>query len=411
MKKTLIGNYITSYDDMIYESGPNSFKNFMNDKYNKVHIELYNDALNKYYNYLLSSCISYEFLYELFSIMKNNSYSASEIHNLIKDISQQIEESDEFAKETKEEIKKSKIHEIFYDAANKLYNIIQTLNNDDPIKKTLLELCLNQNYLCKAYELTVNYLYELKEVMKMYIENILNEDDIKDFTATYLDSVEFIIPEKDVVEEPFDYIFKTFTLNSDTDIIEEHNSYMSEMKDYVLILEDEHGLRIGFNRKGEWIIILDGAKYVSKEGMKIVFNKLKEINNILKTKLRVEAYKQFNSNHKVIEIKNSEYWKSSSIIIISKIAPYRKKIVNLSEWWNSNYYNINGHNYKDISEIKLTKENLLDSEVIELNYISGKAKMYSKTNDITYEVPFSYLNENTVINDELFLTNTFLNNS
>ena len=37
--------------------------------------------------------------------------------------------------------------------------------------------------------------------------------------------------------------------------------------------------------------------------------------------------------------------------------------------------------------------------------------MYSKTNDITYEVPFSYLNENTVINDELFLTNTFLNNS
>ena len=211
--------------------------------------------------------------------------------------------------------------------------------------------------------------------------------------------------------EPFDYIFKTFTLNSDTDIIEEHNFYMSEMKDYVLILEDEHGLRIGFNRKGEWIIILDGAKYVSKEGMKIVFNKLKEINNILKTKLRVEAYKQFNSNHKVIEIKNSEYWKSSSIIIISKIAPYRKKIVNLSEWWNSNYYNINGHNYKDISEIKLTKENLLDSEVIELNYISGKAKMYSKTNDITYEVPFSYLNENTVINDELFLTNTFLNNS
>ena len=45
MKDNLYGNIITNYNDMIYRSHPVKFDEFMSDKYNKVHIELFNDAL------------------------------------------------------------------------------------------------------------------------------------------------------------------------------------------------------------------------------------------------------------------------------------------------------------------------------------------------------------------------------
>lgn len=367
MDKILLGNYISSYDDMVYESGPNNFKNFMSDKYNRVHNELYNEALERYYKYVLDKYISYEFLYELFCIMKNNS-----------------------------------------DTSTTLYNAIVKSNNII-IKNALSYLCLNaRDYVNKAYDLIFDYLDMLKIAMSENINGIEDKDDIQDFTASYIDTSIFIRPESD---ETFDHQFKTYTLESDTNIVEEHNFYIGENQDYVFILENELGLKIGFNKKGKWIIILNGASYSSIEGMNVVFEKLNFINKNLQEKLKIEALQQFNNNHRVLEIKNSEYWKPSSIMIISKISPYRRQLINLSKWWNSNYDNINGHNHKDINDIKITKEKLLDSEVIEINYISGTAKMYSKTNDITYEVPFDYLDDQTVLNDAVLLTNTFLNNS
>jgi hypothetical protein len=39
---------ILKYDQMLYESGPVSFTDFVNSKYDKIHADLYNDALQKY---------------------------------------------------------------------------------------------------------------------------------------------------------------------------------------------------------------------------------------------------------------------------------------------------------------------------------------------------------------------------
>ena len=49
-----------------------------------------------------------------------------------------------------------------------------------------------------------------------------------------------------------------------------------------------------------------------------------------------------------------------------------------------------------------------DSELIELNYVNGKAKVQSRTNDTTYEVPFKYLDETVNVSDEMILSNSFI---
>jgi len=114
-----------------------------------------------------------------------------------------------------------------------------------------------------------------------------------------------------------------------------------------------------------------------------------------------KLYKRY---HKIIEIKNSEYWMPSSIFIIDKIAPFNKKVIDLSNYWNM----IQSNDNSELSDLKITNENMDDSEITEINYVSGKAKLYSRTNDIEYEVPFKYLNENTNVSDEMILSNSFI---
>ena len=75
------GNIITRYDDMIYDSRPASFSEFMSDKYNKVHDELYNDALNKYFNNIGELYVTNDFLYEMFKTMEDHSDTYKEFWN------------------------------------------------------------------------------------------------------------------------------------------------------------------------------------------------------------------------------------------------------------------------------------------------------------------------------------------
>lgn len=110
-------------------------------------------------------------------------------------------------------------------------------------------------------------------------------------------------------------------------------------------------------------------------------------------------------NTKIFEIKMKEYWMPSSILVMCKKYPYRRKKYSLEDYWN---------NYQDkskikINNIKLLDEEINDAEILYLDYVNGKAKVESRLNDIQFEIDFDYINEDTKISDEYSLENNFTN--
>lgn len=139
-------------------------------------------------------------------------------------------------------------------------------------------------------------------------------------------------------------------------------------------------------------------KYIDKSKDKFIYN--------------VNTFEEFINNAIIIEIPNKEYWQPSKCIIMTKFisvqSPALKWEVNLDTYWN--YYQRKKE--KEIENIKLSQENILDSEIIDLNYVKGKAKLYSESLNKEYELDFDYLNGDTnkISDDYLLSKNTFISN-
>ena len=111
-------------------------------------------------------------------------------------------------------------------------------------------------------------------------------------------------------------------------------------------------------------------------------------------------------SHVFIEIKNTEYWMPSKVTIKNINPPYDIKKVDLKKYWNE---------YQYIDEFKeldgMFFENDFDKnafEVVDINYINGKAKFKNKYSGEEIWKDFKYLNEDTVYNKEaLSLEDTF----
>ena len=129
------------------------------------------------------------------------------------------------------------------------------------------------------------------------------------------------------------------------------------------------------------------------------------------------SYKQFNEgegfksledikeNTKIIELKNLEFWQPSSILVISKKYPFTQVKYDLEKYWNK----FQDKSNKQINNIKLIQDEILDAEIIYLNYISGKATVESRLNDIKFDVDFEYIDNKTKIGDDYSLKDTFTN--
>lgn len=175
-------------------------------------------------------------------------------------------------------------------------------------------------------------------------------------------------------------------------------------KEYNNIINDNSNLsnQLCFDKDSNLYLLLNSRiDNNDKQNINIL---LEKYNRVIKHIIINIFVHYFKKSHKFIEIKNNEYWKPSSVYIIGAKYPYNKYVVNLEKYWN-NYQN---KEIFDINKLKIIKdENILDSQIEELNYLTGKAKMYSKSADLTYEVDFDYIDENTNVDNDILLQNTF----
>ena len=368
------GNIVKSYDDMLYDSRPVQFNEFMSNKYNIIHNELYNDALNKFCNDVVNNSMTYKFVYEFYKLMEGNELVFDTIY-------------DEYNKSNDDNIVKNTLSSISIDSYNFLKDIF--------------------NFVSEKIDLIKNTITDDNGISHINID----KKYINDFRIMYLENNVYLRQESDEQknDDSEDAVFDVFHYSFDSELntytyIEEY-LFMSEMKDYVILLEDVAGNTIYFNKYGELILLIEDVKFNSEESKFKIINFINDQNEKIFDFVKSRCLYYFNKNHRILEIKNNEYWQPSSIMTISNVSPYKKNIYDLSKYWNMN------QEYSDanIEELKIINENIKDAKLVSINYVNGTAKFVSKINDLDFTVPFKYLNDETIVSDEMKLNNLFRN--
>jgi hypothetical protein len=366
---------ISRYDEMIYESRPVSFDEYMSDKYNKVHIELFNDALKKFYDDLIGNLINKRFMFEFFRLLEGTYDENEDVY---------------FS---------NFYNKLINDKKNYINNVIKELGIDGT--KLIKELIkISNTYINNLKTEIVNNDVLLKPVSDIF-EALSSITDINDFRIIYCDTATYL--EAENAEGLWGHSFASYIITTNNENEYEHTVitaqkylFMSEAENYVFLLENDSGTRIAYNIYGEFFLILDNAIYnTDNDNTFNINNYLLKSNKGILQEFKEYILSLYKVNHKVIEFKANEYWKPSGIYVISNVMPYTKKYFSLAKYWNY----VQSKNDYNISDIKLTESKINDAELVELNYIKGKAKMYSKTEDIEFDVPFEYLNKDIGVSE------------
>ena len=527
-------NIINRYDDMLYENRPASLNEFLSNKYNNVHNELYKSALDKYIHSLVDKYVTTELIYECFELMSQiDAYNEDDI--IFEDIYEKIFSNESETPKVNfmlEELSIDRVtfFKLFYNTTvNKLNNVKTKLthfyiddkydiksaikgiteiadihdfrlayiisgvgsetNNDKTIftlytddngdlvvsNKVIFDDNSSQEYIQqnmyyigienpssnmnikndKRWKLITDMYYdpiyndyndEYTEtayyiaipagygIYRYYLQNVTKIYNYKEVTIKAGTEVEQLNPSysstytfiKSIIIDkvlynvyittmnPNDYNVKfndTIKLNEDSimpSVNDDFDLICSEDKNYIILYDFVNNVRIGYDENGKWLLIVNDEHPIDTIDILGLEKIVKQYMNyesrnivIMYKNMICDLYKKY---HKIIEIKNSEYWMPSHTRIINKMPPYKKINVDLSKYWNM----IQSNNESKLSDLKITKENMLDSELIELNYVNGKAKVQSRTNDTTYEVPFKYLDETVNVSDEMILSNSFI---
>ena len=384
------------YDDMLYDSRPVSLHEFLSDKYNAVHEELYNNALNKYIASLINKHFTDKLLYEYYQILsKIRETGVNEDEEIIfDDIYKNILSDTEISPRINEllndlQLDRYLFFKLMYDATSQKLNIVK-------------------NKLLKFYE-------DENHNLQPIIAGLTEISDIKDFRLNYISSK--LVESETSPNELENYLYTVYIDDNNEIIVDDaiyesldnnYSLFLGEDENIVILYDDNKNIRIGYTDKGKWILIVNEDTEFQNpnniENLKLLVDHYINYESYHVIKLYKEQicnlYKRF---HKIIEIKNSEYWMPSSIRIISKIPPYKKFNINLEEYWIYSQ----SHFENNLKNIKILKNKIQDSEITELNYVKGIAKMQSRDNDLTYEVPFKYLSDSTDVSDELILSRSF----
>ena len=377
-----------NYDKLIYNTRPVKFNDYINNKYDIVHAELYEDALQRFLHSHIYETIMGVNLYNILNVFNNflTEFNDDKIDDFVMYVQSQYTD-DGFHIFDEEEIdnilnEDVQDHKTYF---NRLVKYILESDDTINIRNAFDELDMNQesqeNYLKYILFNMIVLLYSVKSNLQS--KDIGQISDISDFIIKYKNSI-YVIN-----EEETDFIA------SEQDI---------DNEEFVFIYEDtiKNDYHIGYNKEGKWIIDINKDIQIDSNIYDYLSVLITSTNDNLKSIMLRNLLDDFLSTHRIVEIQNEEYYKASKIIIYNKYFPFNKRIIDLTPYWNNYQF----YNNKNIEDIKVTEENKNDSYITDIDYIHGKVKMYSKINDMSYDVDFDYVKNNTEIDDSI-LRNTF----
>lgn len=381
-----------NYDKLIYESRPVKFDDYMMNKYDIVHNELYKDALYNYLSNRIYSLLVEDVLYNLITKFNNfiTNYNDGELLNF-----DTLGLSNEYEILEFEDIARLTASSNFPEETKKFVNQLVVSIWEDPncesICKAFKDLDLTSeeqdNYILFILYNILVLLYTCKTNITSIIPSIGNISNISDFIIRYDNSIYMIDEEAE-----------NFICEEDANNNEEFDEAVFIYED--MIIKDYH---IGYTKTGKWILDINPSIDIMPmiDDLRNIINKT---NTNLVDIVTSNMIDRFLNKHKIIEKKNTEYWQPSSIIIYSTEYPYSKTTVDLSKWWNMNQ----SYDNLKIENIKILEDNIKDATIEDIDYVRGKVKVYSKLYDIHYIVDFNFIKDDTEIDDEL-IQNTFVN--
>lgn len=373
---------VHSYDNILYESRPVAYNDYVNNKNNIVHQELYEDALNMYINEHISKYINNNFLYIIFTYL--NSVMFEDINN-VDDLSRRYTDS-----------------------------LYEDLILYPDVKQAISDLDLIYNdYMYFVFNYIISKLFKLVEV----VSGDPNPEDVNNYDD-FIANLKYMyhIEEETLCQDDNDGIPHLFESESNTNnflfLLEE-----SETELVYLAYDKNARLYITINPKNEYDHIYDINESLNELSIaKQILSKIDEYgHNIIYyvnqynisflQDLQNEAIRLYNKDHNFIEIKNDEYQQPSKVIIMSRISPFRKYKYDLTPVWNR-------IQYKDDKEISNIKEDSseLDKmyEIIYIDYVNKKVKVQSKITGEEKYISFDYIKDDTLIDDKYQNTFTIL---
>ena len=160
-----------------------------------------------------------------------------------------------------------------------------------------------------------------------------------------------------------------------------------------------------------------------------VTNKLDNVHNMLfddalQKYMLEHGYNDLKQKYRIIDIKREIYFEPSVAKLIPKHNIDDKKLnIDLEQYWNNDYivknifldYRVKpiannlaeyGDTYRQDTE-DINNARIYDAEIIEWDYVRGRAKLRSRVWNIEFYVDYKYINSDVKESDSLSIDNTF----
>lgn len=160
-----------------------------------------------------------------------------------------------------------------------------------------------------------------------------------------------------------------------------------------------------------------------------VTNKLDNVHNMLfddalQKYMLEHGYNDLKQKYRIIDIKREIYFEPSVAKLIPKHNIDGKKLnIDLEKYWNNDYivknifldYRVkpianNLAEYGDISRqdtMDINNARIYDAEIIEWDYVRGRAKLRSRVWNIEFYIDYKYINSDVKEAESLSIDNTF----